>query len=111
MKRFFALTLVAFALVFVVPTTALAVPPPDVLPTTECAESGNCPSSLTVDIVAGGEVVGTATCPLILEFTATYTGTYVLGDHLTIEIEQGMAYCYYGYCGMITVAVHNINIV
>ena len=107
MKRFRALMLVASALVVVVPTTTSAVPPPDVVPTAECAHSGTRPSSLTVDIVEGGEVVGTATCPLILEVTATTTTTSVIG-HVTIEVEQGTAFCYYGYCGAITVAVHNI---
>lgn len=107
MKRFLTLTFVASALVVVVPTTTSAVPPPDVVPTAECAQSGYCPSSLTVDIVQGGEVVGTATCPLILEVTATTTTTVVIG-HVILQVEQGVAYCDYGYCGAITVAVHNI---
>lgn len=111
MKRFLALTFVASTLVLVAPTTSSAVPPPDVVPTAACTENGNCPSSLTVDIVAGGEVVGTATCPLILEYTATTTTTFVFGDHVTVEVEIGMAVCYYGYCGVITVAVHNTETV
>ena len=104
MKKILALALtIAFAFVVAAPATALAVPPTDLIPTTECTESGVCPPSLTVDIVipieGGGEVVGTATCPLELEITASYTGTYVIG-HVTVEIEEGWGYCYYGACGM-----------
>ena len=103
MKKILALALtIAFTFVVAAPTTATAVPPPDIVATPECTESGVCPPSYTVEIVVpiegGGVVVGTATCPLELELTAGYTGTYVIG-HWFVEVEVGWAICFYGHCG------------
>ena len=87
-----------------VPPTTSAVPAPDVVPTTECAERGYCPPSLTIDIVVpidgANEVVDTATCPLVLELTATGTTTVVIG-HITISLEVGWVLCYYGSCARV----------
>ena len=46
MKRCFALTLVALALVVAVPPTTSAVPAPDVVPTTEVRGEGLLPAVL-----------------------------------------------------------------
>ncbi len=113
MKRFFALTLVAFALVVAAPTATSAVPPPDVVPTTECTEMGYCPPSLTIEISdpieGGGEAVGTATCPLSLEITATSTGIMVVGRYV-LEVEEGWVLCSYGPCGVRRYDVTSVTI-
>lgn len=115
MQRFSTLILVAFALVIPAPNSASAVPPPDEVPLLECAEaeSGVCPPSLTVDIVipieGGGEVVGSATCPLELEIIAQTTGIMLIG-HVLIEVEYGWGICSYGACGAIRVDMVGITV-
>ena len=106
MRKLCGLTLaVMLALVAMAPRTASAVPvppPPDIASPEECVETEDgslvCPASMTVDIVVGGVVVYSETCPLEYEEIAQFTGLYV-SEHFFVFVQAGYLICLYGACG------------